>query len=417
MSKTVLIIKREYLERVRSKWFIVGTLLGPVVLALLVIIPVVVMKLSSGQKLMAVVDCSGQEGLAERVVEQLKENKIEVKELITGSEEEVVTRQAGLNTEVEQGKLLGYVLLPKEMLSDAVVKYYAKNVSDFNLQEQLKDSLSKALVAQRLRLAGMSQQQIEELNRKVKLQTNKLEQGGQARADYGQTFVLAFLLMMLIYIMIVVYGINVLRSVAEEKQNRIVEIIVSSVSPLELLFGKIVGIGLVGLTQLLVWLLCALALPPLFAGMLVSIKSFLPSINLSIAIYFFIYFVLGYLLYAALYAMVGSMVSNEQDVQQIQAPVTILIVIPIILNQFVIADPSSKVSIVLSLFPFFSPVLMFLRITVQTPPFWQIALSIFLLVASVFLFAWVGSKIYRVGILMYGKRPSLPEVVKWLKYT
>ena len=164
-------------------------------------------------------------------------------------------------------------------------------------------------------------------------------------------------------------------------------------------------------------MICAAVLPGALAASAVVSGMSLPAIPASILIYFGIYFILGYFLYSALYAMVGSMVSNEQDANNLQTPVTMLLVIPMLLWTMVLRDPSSGASTVLSLVPFFAPMLMFLRITLQTPPFWQIALSIVLMLGAIVLCSWIAGKIYRVGILMYGKRPNLPELVKWLRYT
>lgn len=417
--KVMLIIKREYMERVRSKWFLIGTLLAPVLISSTILIPLAIAKFSSAQKRIAVLDNSKQERLLDAVVAKLRKDDAQTQLTVEAESVEdgkLQARQAALNARVERGELQGYLLLSEQTVEKGLVEYYAKNVTDFITIQQLRNALTKAVVERRLELAGIDPGRVEQLSKSVELQTKKLQQG-QARVDRGQSFVLAFVLMMLIYVMLIAYGMAVLRGVIEEKQNRIVEVIVSSVTPMELLFGKVVGIGLVGLTQLAIWSLFSLLMPTALASTVASIRTMMPDVSPLILVYFLVYFVLGYFLYASLYAMVGSLVSSEQDAQQLQTPVTLLLVIPLVINQFIVREPNSTLAVALSLFPFFSPILMFLRITIQTPPFWQIALSMLLLAFSIVLCSWLGGKIYRVGILMYGKRPSLPELVRWLKYT
>ena len=222
----------------------------------------------------------------------------------------------------------------------------------------------------------------------------------------------------ILYISILVYGLYVMRGVLEEKQSRIIEVLLSSVKPFQLMLGKVTGIGLVSLTQVTIWVASMFTISSIAAGQAIAFGDFkIPRIPLSMVLYMLLFMILGYFLYSTLYAMVGAIVSSEEDGQQMQMPITILLVLPYILSSFVLSKPDSTTSIILSMIPFFSPILMFMRITVQQPPWWQIALSIGLLIATIFGAIWVAAKIYRVGVLMYGKRPSLPELVKWLKYT
>ncbi|MCI0665809.1 MAG: ABC transporter permease, partial [Acidobacteria bacterium] len=236
--------------------------------------------------------------------------------------------------------------------------------------------------------------------------------------ERGQTFILSFGLLMIIYITILIYGVMVMRGVIEEKQSRIIEVLLSSVRPFDLMLGKLIGIGMVGLTQYLVWAIFGLIISAATALPVIAANwQRMPKIPVAQLIFFVVYFVLGYFLYGTLYAMVGAIVSNEDDGQQMQLPVTMTIVIPIMISTFVMRNPNGTASIVLSMIPFFSPVLMFLRIGLQMPPWWQIALSIALLIITILSVVWIAAKIYRIGVLMYGKRPTLPELARWLKYS
>jgi ABC-2 type transport system permease protein len=206
--------------------------------------------------------------------------------------------------------------------------------------------------------------------------------------------------------------------VLEEKQSRIIEVLLSSVRPFDLMLGKLIGIGMVGLTQYLIWAFFGLLIGVIAALPAISASwSSIPRIPVAQLIFFVVFFVLGYFLYATLYAMVGAIVSSEEDGQQVQLPVTMTLVIPMLMLSMVMRNPNGTVSTILSMIPIFSPVLMFLRIGLQMPPWWQIALSIALLIMTILGLVWVAAKIYRVGVLMYGKRPTLPELAKWLRYS
>jgi ABC-2 type transport system permease protein len=228
-------------------------------------------------------------------------------------------------------------------------------------------------------------------------------------------------IVMVLYITLLTYGIMTMRSVLEEKTTRIVEILASSIKPVHLLSGKILGVAGVGLTQYLIWVSTAGLFSAYGAvvGSAFSPRAALPSLHLptSYLVYPLIFFVAGYFLYASLYAALGSMVSSEEDLQQLQLPVTLTIVACMILCPVIQRAPNSPLAVVLTMIPFFSPILMVFRITVQTPPFWQIALSLAICAATTAAVIQVSARIYRVGILMYGKRPSLVELLRWLRYT
>ena len=222
---------------------------------------------------------------------------------------------------------------------------------------------------------------------------------------------------------LIMYGVITMRSVLEEKTTRTVEVLISAVRPFQLLMGKIVGVAAVGFTQYLIWMTSAALLASYGTAMASAVKpgagSSFPQIHLPFALlgYLAVYFVLGYFLYASLFAAVGAAASNEQDAQQLQWPVTLPLVFGFIMFQGVLRDPSSTMSVVLSEIPFFSPILMILRLAAQTPPWWQVALSIALLALTTLGVVYFSGRIYRVGVLMYGKRPSVAELFRWLRYT
>jgi ABC-2 type transport system permease protein len=429
MEKLKAIIKREYLIRVRSKGFLFGTIASPLLLVLYMTVPALMVRLGSHQThQIAILDQNGDEALCRRIEELLtRDNDVEreaekqgetdryvLRREVAATPEEAAAKQKTLNDQLASGQLTAYVVLPKDALKQNHFPYFAKNVGDLTTKGNVNDAVNDAVIERRMAEAGLDANRVNDLSRSVSLDTINR----QGQREEGQTFFLTFGLIMAIYVSILVYGITVMRGVIEEKQWRIIEVLLSSVKPIELMLGKLIGIGLVGLTQFAVWALTGTLVSVLGTLPLMKfVKVPLPSLSPLLMFFFVLYFTLGYFLYATLYAMVGAIVSNEEDGQQMQIPVTMTIVIPIMISALVMQDPNSLTSTLLSFIPFFSPILMFMRISFQTPPVWQIVLSIVLNLVTILALIWLAAKIYRVGVLMYGKRPSLPEVARWLKYS
>ncbi|HKX27037.1 MAG TPA: ABC transporter permease [Blastocatellia bacterium] len=420
MDKLIAIIKREYLTRVRSKGFIIGTIVSPLLMMSFVIIPVMVARFGGpGSYRIWVLDQTSDARLFERLEKLLtSETGADRRYLIQreiadpgASFEELRTR---LNQRVAAGELDGYLVLPKEALTEDRIMYLAKNVGDFGSRAQIHNALNRAIIESRVAQAGLKTEDVRNLVRDVQLDVRNV----RGEREGNQTFFLSFGLLLIIYITVLVYGLMVMSGVMEEKQSRIIEVLLSSVRPFELMLGKLIGIGLVGLTQYLVWVTSGIIISIVTAlPVLAASWDRLPKIPVLQLVFFVVYFILGYFLYATLYAMVGAIISSEEDAQQVQMPVTMTIVIPMMIATLVIRNPDGNLSILLSLVPFFSPILMFLRIGLQMPPWWQIALSILIMIVTILGIIWVAAKIYRVGMLMYGKRPTLPELARWLKYS
>ena len=307
----------------------------------------------------------------------------------------------------------GYLVLPADALRQKELVFYARNAANFANRTRLGDALDTAVQERRAALAGVDPNLMREVLRGIDLRVVN-ERGESERGRV----MLAFSLLMILYITILVYGITVLRGVTEEKQSRIIEVLLASVRPFDLLLGKVIGIGCVGLTQYVVWASSALLLGLVTAGPMLAVSGMeIPRVSVALMVFFVVYYLLGYLMYATLYAMVGAIVSNEDDAQQMQMPITMTFVTAIVLATFVMQNPSGRAATLLSLFPFFSPALMFLRIAFDAAPGWQIALSIVLMIGTILGCVWIAAKIYRVGVLMHGKRPSLPELMRWLRYS
>lgn len=422
MKKILSVIKREYIQIVRTKGFIIGTILGPIVMAAFIVVPILVQFVSvDKQEKIGIVDLSRVVywELDEKLDQKLKDgNRRYLLQEFT-PRENVEELLGELNGKVLAKELSAYIFIPENIAEGGVAEYVSEHVSDFDKQGNIGQALSSIIIAKRLRGEGLDPEKIGQYMRPVRLETKKVTARGVER-DTGGTFMISFVLVIILYTTVLFYGQIILRGVIEEKSSRVVEIVLSSLRPFQLMAGKILGIAAVGFTQYAIWALFGIAATR-YSGNVVSrffpaaANLAIPTIPAYIFIYFIIFFVLGYFLYGTMYAGIGSMVNNEKEAQQLVMPVTMFLVVPIMLMMFVIRSPDSSVSVILSLIPFFAPILMLLRISVLLPPFPQIAASIILLILTTVLMIWISAKIYRVGILMYGKRPNLFEIIKWMR--
>lgn len=426
MRKVWLVVKREYLTRVRTKGFIISTIALPLFTIGLLLFPLFMAKRQAAQTLkLAILDQAGgfAAAVAERLDRKLPSGQPEAQVVRTldkpRPEEEAKLREE-LHTQVTQGKLDGFLIIPQDVLKGKPASFHTRNPGDIGLADSIRQAVSHAAVAQRLKDQGVQVENVSELIREVELTLVKVTKEGEVE-EKGQTFVTAMIMILVLYMTLLVYGLATLRSVLEEKTTRVVEILVSSLRPFQLLMGKMLGVGAVGFTQYLIWTLCGGLLAGYGATVAAAFSpgASLPRFQLSVSMltYPVIFFLTGYFLYAALYAAAGAMVSSDEEAQQVQLPMTLMVVVAFMLFSVILRNPSSTASIVLSLIPFFSPILMVLRIAIQTPPFWQIALAIGLNLLTTLGIVYFAAKIYRVGVLMYGKRPSLVEVFRWLKYS
>ncbi|MGH9936394.1 MAG: ABC transporter permease [Blastocatellia bacterium] len=419
MGKLKAIIKREYLTRVRTKSFILWTALSPLLMLALILAPLMLARGLRQQQIVSILDQTNDATLYERVRQALAadENSFDRYELrheAAQDGENVEARRRRLNEQLVKGEIVGYAIVPAGVFAPpGKITFYTKGFGDFARSLDLEKAFNEAIIEWRLAKEGVNPARVSELTKGVRIET--LNEHGQRDS---KDFWLSFALLLLLYMMIWMYGLMVMQGIVEEKQSRIVEVLLSSVKPFQLMLGKLIGIGLASLTQVMAWSLSLLALSLLSAAPLLAASSIkVPRISTMLIVFFVVYFVLGYFLYSSLFAIVGAMVSTEADAQQAQAPVTIALIIPLLLLLPALRNPNSLATTILSLVPFFSPIMMFARMTIQQPPWWQIALSLVLMVGALFGAVWAAAKIYRVGVLMYGKPPTLPELAKWLKYS
>jgi ABC-2 type transport system permease protein len=420
MRKVWLIIKREYSTRVKTKGFVFGTVAVPVFsIGLMVFSIFIATRLTDRTVRLAIIDNAG--GLANAVGAGLNvrlpngKPEFEVVKTITQPPAEEPIRKE-LRAAIRGNKLDAYLVIDRA----GNAEFHTKNPSDYTLVEPITRAVHEAVLASRLQARGVRVNDIGDVTRRMDVKIIKITKYGEAE-DSGQTFIIAISVAMLLYMTLMMYGVITMRSVLEEKTSRIMEILISAVRPFQLLTGKVLGVAAVAFTQYLIWITSAALLGTYGAAMVNAVRptADFPHIHLSVGllIYPVVYFVLGYLLYATLFAAVGAAVSSEQDAQQLQWPIMLPLIFSFIMFNMVVRDPNSHTVVLLSEIPFFSPIIMVLRIASETPPFWQIALSIVLLGLTAAGVAYVSARIYRVGILMYGKRPSVIELLRWVRYT
>ncbi len=422
-AKLGIVIQREYLQRVRSRGFIVFTLLFPALLAgYITVIMAISHNTGKARYRLAVLDLSGK--LYAPLARALARARVQGKPQfqltpVRADAAYLKEQQQALDSEVLARKYDGYLLIPADVFQSGQASYHARTVTDFFLLQRLQSALRTAASRQRLAAAGISSRVAQLVLRPLKLRQMEITPAGE-HADQGQTFALAYVLGILLYMMLVMYGMYMMRGVIAEKTNRTAEVVLSSLDTNTLMLGKLIGLGAAGLTQFTVWLFC-LALVTGYGlisahlagmpGVFGQIPKLPPLTYLALVIYF----VLGFLLYAALYGAIGASVSTTEDAQQMQLPITLLLVAAIFLIPMVLSHPSGMRALLLSEVPFFAPILMTLRLTAAPPPLWQIGLSWALMLAFCWLFIRLAAKIYRTGMLMTGKRPNLAELLRWLR--
>lgn len=451
MHKIWLIIQREYLTRVRKKSFIIMTLLTPLLLATFMILPGLLISMSGEEETVMVLDESG-----------LFENKLESrKDLAFIPLPDLTLDQAKTIYQETDNTALLYI--PKMSIEDpkGFVVYGKKNIS-IQTQVSLENMLEKEIENQRYLASGLDRQTLDKIKADVKITAVNLSNEGEKGNNAIITSIAGVVGAVIIYFFIFLYGVQIMRGVIEEKTNRIVEVMISSVKPFQLMMGKIVGIAAVGLTQFLLWVILsffavtaisaafgvdaapspaaqyaagqmaaqgggleaddptAMANEPgedEFANTITDVKQSFASLNIGLIFFSFLfYFLGGYLLYGSLFGAIGAAVDNETDTQQFMMPITIPLVIAFIMSySIVLKNPDGPVAFWMSMIPLTSPIVMMVRVPFGVPA-WELLLSMGLLVAGFIFTTWIASRIYRVGILMYGKKVNYKELSKWLFY-
>lgn len=413
MNKVFLIIQREYLSRVLKKSFLVMTFLVPgLFIAMYALIFFILSKNDVVQKKFTVLDQSG-----------LFINKLHNVDNLSFTYINKDFKETKNHLKDKKESYLLYI--HPDFLQTQKAEILSESKPSFNELGMVESQLQEILQTKKLLLAGIDTSVLNKSKVKVKISTKQLGDDVEQNTNPEATTIIGFISSILIYMSLLIYGTQVMRGVIEEKSSRIIEVIVSSVKPFQLMLGKIIGIGAVGLTQFILWIILSTGLATLTSSSfsnnpafsLDTILTLAGTLNLPFILACFLFYYLGgYLVYSALFAAVGSAVDNETETQQFMFPITMPLIFSFIVGMnVIIKNPDSNLSFWLSMIPFTSPIAMMIRIPFGVPT-WQLIISMSLLVIGFISTTWIASRIYRVGILMYGKKTNYKEVLKWLRY-
>ena len=444
-----IVAKREYLARLKSKGFWIATALLPAFMAATFLGSALAAKNTTAEQRLAIVDATGA-GLGRQLAAALTEadehDEHDAADAAVGEQRgrrglsgrrprdeggvrfetqlvppgpDPAARRAELDRRVRAKEIGAWVWLTPDGLRDNRFEYHAESLSNVVTQEALRTRISRVVSQWRLHAAGLDAAKIADLTRPVDLSTVRISATG-SRAERGiGGFMLAWGLCFILYMIIVIYGQQVMQGVIEEKSSRIVEVIAAAIRPTELMAGKLVGICLVALTQLAIWVAAALVLttPAILALLTRPGGRTMPDVPGAVIAHLFVLFLLGFFLYSTLYAMIGASFNSVQEAQQFAAVAVVFIVPPLVFAVPILNDPDSPLAVGMSLFPFFTPLVMMLRIASKMPSAWQIAAAYSLCLLAIAGMVWLCARVYRVGILMYGKKPTLQEIWHWVRYS
>lgn len=423
-NKVITIIAREYIERVRSRWFLAATLLGPMLMGLLLFLPSIMAERERRNEtgVVRVIDGTA-DSVGTAIISSLRGGLLGD---TTRAQYRRVTDSASRRAQLDSatrsvlaGQIVGFLDLDATRLSRGTLRYVGKNTTSIITMQQLQRTVNRAVLQRRLEANGINADLSESIaSAQVRVETERLSSRGLGGSG-AISILFGLTVAITLYLTIFIHGSNVMRGVLEEKQTRVAEVVLSSVRSETLLLGKIVGIGAVGLTQLASWILIATAMmmlrAPVLAHFHITAETFtLPEMTASMGVVVLLTFVLGFLFYAALFAIVGSIVSTEQEAQQAQLPVVMLLALTLSTVQAILTNPDGMMAKLLCFVPFSSPIVLPLRLSLAPIDDSEVALSLSTLAVSAIAATVVASRLYRVGILMYGKRPTLREAWRWL---
>jgi ABC-2 type transport system permease protein len=427
MNNILIVFQSEFGRRVRTKWFILSTLLAPLaIVAFLGISAFAGFLFARGDaRVIAIVDETGV--VAPALLE--RESRQEVFR-IAGDEDAV--RDA-----VRAGEYDGYLFIPASVLDGTgELRYYSGSGGGLTLGQRLGDVVNRVVEERRLAQSEVPPEVLDIIRTRVPLRTLTLTEAGEAGDTTLASSALGYMSGFIIYLAVFIYGSVVMQGVLEEKQSRVVEVMVSSVKPFELLMGKVLGIGAVGLVQMALWALIIVGLFAIggtAAGLMIDPASLglptdaatadiaqaaglgLPDISVGIFIWFLLFFLGGYLFYASMFAAIGSAVEQQQDAQSLLIPITLPSVFAFVFVTFIIESPNGTFAVIMSMIPLFSPILMVVRLAVTAVPFWEVALSFAILAGTFISSVWFSARVYRIGILMYGKKASVADLWRWAR--
>ncbi len=413
------VIRREFTEAVRRKSFMITTVVVPIVMSLFFVLPVLFANMEPQTvSRVAVVDQTGAIAapFVDALTDTLKNGKRQFTATVVPATDAAYegARSAQIDA-VQRGETDIVVAIPRGIMTGEKASYITREQRNYNVLSRFEKALNDVVLKQRLAHEGLDYERVKNLTEPVSMEMNQISAAGNVEkksflAEYGVVFVFV----MLLYTSIQSWGVSIAKSIVEEKSSRIIEVLLSTLTAKDLILGKLVGVGMAGLSQLGIWTVVGLtltggAIPMALAKMG---PMHIPPVTF---LYFVIFFILGFMLFASLFMVIGAMSSTEQDAQQMQILVTMPMLVPLMSLMMFMQNPNSAIAIGMSLFPPFTPLLMMARIILLTPPLWQILLGIGLMLLTIVLGVTFSARVFRVGILMHGKRPSLRELVHWYR--
>jgi len=424
MNKLFAVIKREYREFVKKKSFLIGTILTPILMFAIIFLPSLFIDRETTDPIeFTIVDLGSglTDDFKQSFVGTFEDGRdIYVIDYISSNESGIDALREELNLKIDQDELGFYVVIPADIVETGHAERYASKHGNFASLEAIRHILSTVVTRERLSKYNVPSEEVDQMTKRVYLEYKRVGPEGEERGtgEFLTQYMSGIAFVMILFSSILGYGQHLMRAVLEEKNSRIMEVLVSSLSPFQLMMGKVLGLGAAGLTQMLLWMIMGMAVlnfgssSTFMSGIIANAEA----LSLPFFASFVGYFILGYFFYATLFALLGSIASSERELQQFVAPITMILIMPMMLAIAVMQNPDAGWIIALSYIPFITPTLMIMRSAFGFIPTSQIIISMGVLLVSVFIMGWLSARIFRVGILMYGKRPTLPELIKWIRY-
>jgi ABC-2 type transport system permease protein len=414
MKKALAVARWEYLQKLRTKAFLISLFVMPVIIVAFGVLPSIFATQEDKEtRVIGVIDLTGviAKPLADRLEARYRLSTGQANYLVmtlgTGSTIDLDRTIADANARVLRDEIEGFCLIPSDVMSASVVEYRSKNVGDFRITNRIEENLTDILSERKLTLRGLDPGLIHKLMVPLTLKTVKLLKSGETEeGGFAKVWLTAYIFLMMLLFLIQTSGQLLVRGFIEEKSNRIVEVLVSSCRPVDMMVGKVVGLSALGLTQLGFWGLI---------GVAVSVIMGVPGVPAEQALLQLVYFVLGYLLYAAIFVAAGSPLTTEQEAQQVTSYLMLILIIPLVIAFPAMQNPNAFWLKILTYIPLLTPAMMAVRIPIQTPPLWEIMITVVILLASIYAAMWAAGRIFRIGILATGKRPSIGEVMRWVR--
>ncbi|MGE5692734.1 MAG: ABC transporter permease [Candidatus Zixiibacteriota bacterium] len=419
MRNLWVVTKKEFLGMVRTKGFVIGIFLGPLILGAFMFLPAFLARKSQQPQLrMAVIDQSGW--LYGKLDSTLVDTLPNGRKAYILSQQDYDSETFLRETEILRAKVLkkeldAYLIIPSGIDTGAPPEYFARSAGNVVTQGRLENRINDLIIARRLEKQGVTVANLKSLLSEVEIELRQVTEKGTAKTSFLTVYLTSFFLVMILFSTVLGYGQHLARSIVEEKNTRIIEVLTSSATPFQLLMGKTIGLGAAALTAVLGMFLFGFLFGAPLVRML-EMENIKNVFNPTLLVNFVIYLLLGYFFFMSIFTILGAISNSDQEVQSMVAPIVWMMILPLIVGFLVAQNPNASWITVLSLIPFFTPTLMVMRISYLPPSWPELAASYVIMVLSILAMGWLAAKIFRVGILMYGKRPTLPELVRWVRY-